>query len=182
MSKRSGAAMRSAWGPERTQSTSSLIIPTPLVELAFKKVDGDAVFELDPGPSSVSSQRAAESSPSVPPSLRALQDPAIESEAASFLVTVREIARDDEPEDALDLIYQGVDRFMRGGRFDVCRAIIASADAEALPLVHALAFASITQPAREHLGSSRVGYVARLRDRLLRTDPERVEELLAGIE
>lgn len=84
------------------------------------------------------------------------------SAAEEFVCRVREIAREGEPEDALDLIYQTLDRWMRGGRFiDVSEALLL-ADPAALPLVVAIAYASATRPARDYLAESRADYLARL--------------------
>jgi hypothetical protein len=88
-----------------------------------------------------------------------------EGEAAAFVRSVREIAREDEPEDALDLVYQTIDRWMRQGRFDIVREVLALADPDPLPLVVALAYVSVTQPASELLGEERARFVARVEER-----------------
>jgi hypothetical protein len=92
------------------------------------------------------------------------------------------ISREDEPEDALDLVYQSIDRWMRGDRFDIVKEVLALADPNPLPLVVALAYVSITRPAHESLSEARAGYISRVRERMMRTDPDDIEELLSGLE
>ena len=51
-----------------------------------------------------------------------------------------------------------------------------------LPTVVLLAYLSITNPARDRLGEHRTAYAAKVRARLVETEPGRVDSLLCGLE
>lgn len=101
-----------------------------------------------------------------------------------LLGRVREAARSRDADDGIELIYSEFDRRFSRGRFadvDELLSALDPAKEPALPILHLLAIASITNAARDRLGS-RPSFVARVREYLKREDPARVEELLAGLE
>ncbi len=105
-----------------------------------------------------------------------LRDP-----AEIFLARVTEVAREQEPEEGLEIIYPEIDALLRAGKFEECDHILVIAEKTRLPVVHALAFVSITSAARDKL-PARSSFVATVRARLEHDEPTMVDELLAGIE
>ncbi len=97
------------------------------------------------------------------------------------LADVERLTSVDDEDAALDVVYDVVDRLLLEGEFGQCDDMLDLVDVDSMTLSVALALCSITSPARHHL-ARRVRYVQRLRDRLRRTDPDRMERLLAGIE
>ena len=86
-----------------------------------------------------------------------------------------------DEDEVLDRIYEDVDALLRSGAFDCVSAMLAAIDVESLTTVVLLAYASITNSARDVV-SARAGFLTRVRRKLEKTDPDHVEELLAGLE
>lgn len=103
-----------------------------------------------------------------------------QQEAVALVEQIRKVAREDEPEDGILLIYTSFDSLLRQGKFAVCDLVLER-DWAGLPTVHLLALLSITWPARKFLLRRR-GLAERVRATLTRDDAARVEELLAGLE
>lgn len=100
--------------------------------------------------------------------------------ALEFLASLRTwLAQDDD--EAIDYIYREVDTFLRKSEFSRVDDILRAVDISSLPVVSLLAFVSITNAPRSLL-PARPGFVARVRQHLASVEPNRVEELLAGIE
>lgn len=93
---------------------------------------------------------------------------------------IRETADELEPERGIDVIYTSLDELLRSKKFFICDQLLTE-DFDDLPVVHVLAILSITEPARYVL-TNRAGFARRLRKRLTREDPERVDNLLVGLE
>lgn len=93
---------------------------------------------------------------------------------------LRRIASSD-PDEAIELIYAEVDALLRADSFTHVDELLGTVDTSALSVVHLLAFVSITYAPRDCL-SARAGFVARVRQRFAKVEPDRVEELLAGFE
>ena len=91
-----------------------------------------------------------------------------------------EVAGAEDEEDGIDVIYSRVDEAHRRGEFTSVDRVLAGVW-EDLPMIYSLALLSITLPARGEL-REREGFARRLRARLVRDDPERVEQLLVGLE
>ncbi|MFI5298177.1 MAG: hypothetical protein ACHREM_08775 [Polyangiales bacterium] len=91
-------------------------------------------------------------------------------------------AHDVSEEEILDLVYREVDDRLLAGEFDAVSRILDAVDLEKLTTVVALAFASITRLAAHELTESRPAFMARLRKILEIVDPERVDDLLQGLE
>lgn len=82
----------------------------------------------------------------------------------------------------IDVIYEEVDSMFRAGQFATVDAILAGIDdaaIAALPIVHSLAFLSITCVAAGYL-PARPGYLGRVRKYLEVVEPDRVDALLWG--
>src|SRR5262245_40589331 len=65
-----------------------------------------------------------------------------------LLERVRECANAEEPDDGIALIYTEVDALLRRGAFPEVDALLGAVDASSLPVVHLLAFVSITCAAK----------------------------------
>lgn len=88
---------------------------------------------------------------------------------------------DTSDDDEVFAIYDRVDQLHREGRFADVDAILEALDVGGSETIVLLAYVSITRPARTEL-RAREAFVARVRERLTRVDPERVDDLLAGLE
>jgi hypothetical protein len=110
--------------------------------------------------------------------------PAVEEsgEIPRDLVHRIEAAIAADADDAVDFIYAEVDQHLRDGAFADVQDLLRALDLAKLDVVHMLAIASITRAAREQLDDARTDYLGRLRRRLAEVDPDRVEELLSGLE
>lgn len=100
--------------------------------------------------------------------------------AKEFVRMVKSVHSYCGVEEALDLIYQEIDTLLRHSLFELVDKILREVDRN-LPTVILLGFATITCIARKHLGEY-VFYVSMLRDELTRRDPNRVNDLLMGLE
>jgi hypothetical protein len=92
---------------------------------------------------------------------------------------VRQVIADDE-DAAIDLIYTTIDAHLRAGQFATVDGVLSAVPLD-LPIVHLLAFVSISRAARDELSSWRP-FVRRVRDHLTEVAPERVDRLLAHLE
>lgn len=113
-----------------------------------------------------------------------VEDPisfALLSDAARHLQTALDLPEETHEDEALDVIYAMADGCFRAGAFGVVDEQLASLDPSELPTVLGLAWASITSAAADKL-PHRAGYMTRLRAHLETTEPDRVDELLAGFE
>jgi hypothetical protein len=104
---------------------------------------------------------------------------ATHSAALAFLEQLRAAIVTDADE-ALDLVYSTIDELLRQGDFRQVDEMLASVSTS-LPIVHLLAFVSISRTARGDLHAWRP-LVERVRAHLSKVVPNRVEELLAGFE
>ena len=169
------------WGVDDGPSYSNSSVKCPISMRAMLAVEPAANdFELSPS--------SARRLPTTPPVARADNAPHARfcdgdvQTARDLLAELAAMATDEEPDDALDVIYGTFDDLLDADRIDACRAVLAQLDVAALPNVQALAFVSISSPARERLGRERADFVSRVRRHLTRVEPARVEALLAGIE
>lgn len=99
--------------------------------------------------------------------------------ALSLIRQIRSRALGDEDEGVF-FIYDNVDSLLAQGSFLTCDRLLRE-HFDDLPLIFELALLSITWPAKDAL-SHRASFAQRLRARLTREDPERVEDLLSGLE
>lgn len=96
---------------------------------------------------------------------------------SDLLGSIRRAADDD---DAIDVIYGGVDALLRAGDFAQVDALLTAIDPSDWKVVHLLAFVSITSAARDHVAWA--AFLDRVRQHVEGVEPERVRELLAGFE
>ncbi len=83
-------------------------------------------------------------------------------------------------EDAeLLLIYSTVDELLRAGEFEQVDNLLLAQDWRKLPLVQLLAYVSITDAAKHRL-KRRHHFMERVKVRLRRETPDRIDELLKG--
>jgi hypothetical protein len=87
----------------------------------------------------------------------------------------------DERLDEVERIYSYVDELLRSGEFKVVDIMLDGIDVDRGGVTSLLAWASITTAAKHEL-KKRDAYMKRLRARLERDDPARVEALLDGFE
>ncbi len=90
------------------------------------------------------------------------------------------IALLDDPEDTGFLIYEAIDALMSAGDFAAVDAFLWE-DWSRLSTLNLLAILSISEAARELL-AERSGFAAKVREWLTTREPERVDELLRGLE
>ena len=88
---------------------------------------------------------------------------------------------DDAIDDAVDVVYQSIDRMLCDGKMKEVDARLETIDPSALNVMLCLAWLSITFPARQLL-PARAPFAARVRKHLEKVEPLRVEELLHGLE
>ena len=98
----------------------------------------------------------------------------------SLVEELRDLTSALDTEDVLLHIYDVVDNLLRSSAFDECDALLKG-DFVDLPSIYSLAMLSITGPARDKL-PTRASFAERLRERLTREDPSRVDDLLLGLE
>jgi hypothetical protein len=96
-----------------------------------------------------------------------------------LLLVCRDAMTEGEDEDAIDTIYRTIDKAMRDGRMMDVDLVLWEMHPK-VSVVRALAFLSITLPAKAYL-PSRKHYADRVSAFLRRVDPDRHDELLAGI-
>ena len=98
--------------------------------------------------------------------------------ARDFLVQVAQVTNERM---ALTLVFDTIDDALLAGDFELCDEALRLVNPNDLTLTVAIGFACITLAAKEIL-IERADYMRRLRQRILTTDPDRVERLLQGLE
>jgi hypothetical protein len=93
------------------------------------------------------------------------------------------VSRDPKDhEDDVEIIYMAIDALLAEHEFARVDTILNEIPVEKLPVLHMLAFASITSSAKERL-HERAHYMTRVRKHLQATESsEHVEALLRGLE
>jgi hypothetical protein len=91
-----------------------------------------------------------------------------------------EVAAAGTEDDGVLLVYGRVDDALRRGSLGAVERVLAGEWGD-LPVVYSLALLAATMPARRDL-RERGGFAGRVRARLTREDPGRVERLLVGLE
>lgn len=97
-----------------------------------------------------------------------------------FLGIFLSAARPSE-DDGIELIYEVIDDMMSSGSFALIDDILSAVDVMKFRTTHLLAFLSITFPAKTLL-KERARYFARVRSYFEAVEPNRVDQLLAGLE
>lgn len=95
-----------------------------------------------------------------------------------LLVDARSLIVDGD-DDAIDAIYSNVDGLLRAAQFDEVDGLLRAIDADSVPIVRLLAFMSISHVARDRV-TAWESFYARVRERIQREHPDRVDELLVG--
>ncbi len=137
---------------------------------AAKRVGGEAWARFDTAVASVQCSAAG------PP----VEEFWESSVARKCIADIARLSNAGDDEAALDVAYDTVDRLLTERKFQECDDLLDLVDVDSMALAVSLGLCSITSPARREL-RRRANYVQRLRERLRRTDAERVERLLAGI-
>lgn len=86
----------------------------------------------------------------------------------------------DASQDEIMEIYRTFDDLFRRGDFGLADHMLAHSG-DSGPIINLLAVLSITTTAKEKL-PSRAGFALRVRERIVRDDPSRAEDLLRGLE
>lgn len=73
-------------------------------------------------------------------------------EFARWLPEVLKLAREDQMEDAVDKLFEEVDRWLREGQFQPCNQLLAL-PAELFPLKLSVSLLALTKPAAQQLGA-----------------------------
>lgn len=81
----------------------------------------------------------------------------------------------------VDTIYNVLDAHMRASRFHVVDQILACVRVDSIPLTLALAYLTITIPARDLL-RYRINYLAMVRERVRRERPEECDAIMRRLE
>lgn len=108
------------------------------------------------------------------------QWPTSSGAAIAFLNELRNVLQDDS-DLAVDYVYREIDALLRREDFSRVDDILKAMDVQSLPVLPLLAFVSITNAPRSSL-SARTSFVGRVRRHLEQIEPNRVGELLVGIE
>ena len=99
-----------------------------------------------------------------------------------MLSQVKDLATREDSDDAIAFIYSEVDALLRKGEFGVVANLLSAIAPSEFDFVCLLGFVSITRAARVPLAEARSTFVARVRSHIAQRDPNRVDELLLGLE
>jgi len=92
-----------------------------------------------------------------------------------------ELAAEGREDRGLDVIFDAIDNALLDGQFSSVDELLAGLDPADLTVTLSIGVLCITLAAVEHLPTREV-FCAKLRERLERDEPERVERLLRGLE